>query len=132
MTVLKFELVSPERLLVSREVGMVTVPGEEGEFGVLPGHVPLVSSLRMGVLKIHDNGELAESYFVTGGFAEVSAERCIVVAEEAQPVAEIKRAEVEALLGRLGTALSASTDQTETSRLNQEIEVAKAKLALAA
>lgn len=132
MHVLNFELVSPERLLVSREVGMVTVPGEEGEFGVLPGHAPMVSSMRMGVLKIHDNGELVASYFVTGGFAEVSAEHCIVVAEEAQLVSEINRTDIEALLARLDAAKANSTDDVEKTRLAQEIEVAKAKLAFAA
>jgi F-type H+-transporting ATPase subunit epsilon len=76
----EFELVSPERLLVAKAVDMVVVPGTEGDFGVLRGHAPLISTLRLGVIDIHDAGAVAERIFVAGGFAEVTAERCTVLA----------------------------------------------------
>lgn len=83
-----FELVAPERLLVSREVDMVVVPGAEGDFGVLPGHAPFISQLRGGVIETHENGEAAERIFVAGGFAEAAPQGCTVLAEEAFPLAD--------------------------------------------
>jgi F-type H+-transporting ATPase subunit epsilon len=96
----QFELVSPERLLVSRPVEMVVVPGVEGDFGVLPGHAPLISEVRPGVISVFEGGKVEERIFVAGGFAEVTAERCTVLAEQALPIAEIDRGAVEADLRR--------------------------------
>ena len=89
---IQFELVSPERLLVSRAVEMVVVPGSEGDFGVLPGHAPLISEVRPGIIAVFEAGQVQERIFVAGGFAEVTGERCTVLAEQAMPVAEIDRA----------------------------------------
>jgi F-type H+-transporting ATPase subunit epsilon len=93
-----FELVSPERLLVSERFDMVVVPGSEGDFGVLPGHAPLISTVRPGVIDIHDGGRIAHRVFVGGGFAEVTPERCTVLAEEATMVENIDKSDVERLL----------------------------------
>jgi len=71
----EFELVSPERLLLSRSVDMVVVPGAEGDFGVLRGHAPLISTLRLGVIDVHDAGGVSDRIFVAGGFAEGTAAR---------------------------------------------------------
>jgi F-type H+-transporting ATPase subunit epsilon len=90
-----FELVSPERLLVSEQFDMVVVPGTEGDFGVLPGHSPVISTVRPGIIDIHDGGNIAHRVFVGGGFAEVTPERCTVLAEDAVMVDEIDRADVE-------------------------------------
>ena len=87
-----FELVSPERLLLSEDVDMVVVPGEEGDFGVLTRHAPMISTLRPGVIKVHDGGSVTEQIFVAGGFAEVTPARCTVLAQEALPVGDIDRA----------------------------------------
>mgnify|MGYP003700703339 CR=1 FL=1 len=86
-----FELVSPERLLLSEEVDMVEVPGEEGDFGVLVRHAPLISTLRPGVIKVHDGGSVTQRIFVAGGFAEVTPQRCTVLAEEAVEVGSTPR-----------------------------------------
>src|SRR5919106_2677793 len=91
----EFELVSPERLLLSEQVDMVVVPGTEGNFGVLPRHAPLISTMRPGVIEIHDGGQVGSRIFVVDGFAEVTPERCTVLAEYAVPVDEIDRAESE-------------------------------------
>ncbi len=90
-----FELVSPERLVFSADVDMVVVPGSEGDFGVLPGHAPLISSLRPGIVEVHDEGKAPERIFVSGGFAEVARTRCVVLADDAVPVAELDRAGLE-------------------------------------
>ena len=78
-----FELVSPERLVISAPVEMVVVPGAEGDFGVLPGHAPFISTVRTGVISIWSGGAVTQRIFVAGGFAEVNPERCTVLAEEA-------------------------------------------------
>lgn len=96
-----FELVSPERLVVSRPVDMVVVPGSEGALGVLPGHAPLIALLRAGTIDIHENGQVTERIFVTGGFVEVTPERCVVLGEGAVPLAELDRAAVEAEVAEL-------------------------------
>ncbi len=132
MSTLTFELVAPERLLVSRPVTMVTVPGEEGDFGVLRGHAPLVSTLRTGVIEIQDNGVITDRYFVAGGFAEVSAERCTVLAEEAVPLSEIDRTKTEAEIKACRDELVVAVDEGERAHLNKRITINEAKLALAA
>ena len=84
-----FELVSPDRLLMSRDVSMVVVPGGEGLFGVLPRHSPLLSTLVPGVIDVYENGSITDRIFVAGGFAEVTGDRCTVLAEEAVAVADL-------------------------------------------
>ncbi len=92
---LTFELVSPERLLLSAQVDMVVVPGTEGEFGVLAGHAPLVSTLRPGVISVHDEKSI-QRIFVRGGFAEITAAGLTVLAEEAIDLADLDRAGLDA------------------------------------
>jgi F-type H+-transporting ATPase subunit epsilon len=89
-----FELVSPERLLLSQQVDMVVVPGSEGLFAVLIGHTPLISTLKPGVIDVYDGGGIIERIFVAGGFAEATPTGCTVLAETALNVAEIERTAV--------------------------------------
>lgn len=89
-----FELVSPERLLLSQQVDMVVVPGSEGLFAVLIGHTPLISTLKPGVIEVYDGGRIIERIFVAGGFAEATQTGCTVLAETAVKVAEIERSVV--------------------------------------
>ncbi len=126
----EFELVSPERLLISRPVDMVVVPGAEGDFGVLRGHAPLISTLRLGVIDIHDDGAIAERIFVAGGFAEVTAERCTVLAEEAVALGDLKRTDIEADLKGLKDRLAVADTDPERLALAARIAIADAKLAL--
>jgi len=86
-----FDLVSPTKLLVSRQVDMVVVPGEEGDFGAMRAHAPMISAVRPGIIDIHDEGKVTERIFVAGGFSEVTPDRVTVLAEEAYPLAEITR-----------------------------------------
>ncbi|WP_434054049.1 MAG: F0F1 ATP synthase subunit epsilon [Roseibium sp.] len=91
----QFELVSPERQLLSEQVSEVVVPGAEGEFGVLKDHSPFMSSIAPGILKVRGDGETWDEYFVRGGFADVSAGGLTVLAEQAVPVAEISREQLD-------------------------------------
>jgi F-type H+-transporting ATPase subunit epsilon len=87
-TKITFDLVSPERLLLSQPVDMVTIPGSEGYMGVMAGHMPLVSTLRAGMINMLNDG--AETrFFIMGGFAEVNHEKVIVLAEDALPMSEL-------------------------------------------
>ena len=94
----EFELVTPERLVVSRGVDMVVVPGTEGDFGVLPGHTPMISTVRPGIVNVYEGREIVERMFVAGGFAEVTAARCTVLADRAVAVDELDRAATEQTL----------------------------------
>ena len=84
-----FELVSPEKLVMSKNVSMVVVPGTEGLFGVLPRHASMLSTLVPGVINVYEDDNVTESLFVVNGFAEVTEERCTVLAEEVIPVDDI-------------------------------------------
>ncbi len=92
---LAFDLVTPEKLLLSVEADMVVVPGREGDFGVLAGHAPVISSLRAGALGLYEGDTEKVRYFIAGGLAEVAGDRLTVLAEEAIPVADLDRAELE-------------------------------------
>ena len=95
MAKLHFDLVSPERLLISADVDQVDVPGSEGDFGVLVNHAPLMTTLRPGVLTIQAAGKPGEKFFVRGGFAEVTLQGLTVLAEEAMPLAELDTAALD-------------------------------------
>ena len=101
-----FELVSPERLLSSGKVAMVVVPGVEGDFGVLPGHAPMMSTIRPGAIAIYeaDSNTLTRRIFVDGGFAEVSDKGLTILAEAAIPVSDIDSAQVATDLAAARTA----------------------------
>ena len=83
-----FDLVSPEKLLLSAEADMVTVPGSEGYMGVIAGHAPLVSTLRAGMIDLKDEG-VDTRFFIRGGFAEINPTKITVLAEEAIPMSEM-------------------------------------------
>lgn len=83
-----FELVSPEKLLLSKAVDMVTVPGTEGYMGVMAGHSPLVSTLRAGMIDMKDEG-VDTRFFIRGGFVEINPGKVTVLAEEAIPMSEM-------------------------------------------
>jgi len=86
---LHFDLVSPERLLLSEGVDMVTVPGKEGDFGVLAGHAPVMTTLRPGVINVDDAGKSQQRIFVRGGFAEVTPKGLTILAEKAIPMEDL-------------------------------------------
>ena len=130
---IEFELVSPEKLLKSEPVEMVVIPGTEGDVGVLPGHSLLIAAVRPGVIDIHEGGQVRESIFVAGGFAEVSPERCTVLAEEAVPVADIDRAEAEKRLEDAKQALTKAgeVEDGDIDAAERELKTAEAMLAAA-
>ncbi|MBV8591243.1 MAG: ATP synthase F1 subunit epsilon [Acetobacteraceae bacterium] len=102
------EIVSPERLLLSRPVQMMVIPAWEGEMGVLPGHAPAIVMLRGGTVRLYEAGQVTDRLYVAGGFAEITPERCTVLANEAIPVSELSRAEAEERLQQAQAAYDAA------------------------
>ena len=89
MAGLHFELVSPARLLFSGDVASVTIPGTEGEMGIYPGHSPVLSTLKPGVVTVYKDGSTTERIFVKGGMVEVNPQGLTLLAEVAIPMAEL-------------------------------------------
>lgn len=124
----RFELVSPERQLTSGDVDMVVVPGAGGDFGVLPQHSLLMSLIRPGVIETYEGSQISERIFVGGGFAEVNEHGCIVLAEEAMPVAEIDAETARRRLSDAQDDLSEAKDETSRERAEREIGIAEAQI----
>ena len=125
---LTFDLVSPERLLLSTDVEMVVVPGDEGDFGVLAGHAPLVSTVRSGVIDVYESDSISDRIFVAGGFAEVVAGRCTVLAEEAINLNEVEKSTVEERIRRNEQAIQNLNPGEDSNALEADLAVARALL----
>ncbi len=119
---LKFELVSPERHLMSAEVEQVTVPGTEGEFTVLARHAPLLSTVRPGVLAVVQDGGSEERICVRGGFAEVNPEGLTVLAEEAIPMADLDRDALAQQIQNAEEDVADATDHDKRNRAQQSLD----------
>jgi F-type H+-transporting ATPase subunit epsilon len=109
---LQFDLVTPEKLLMSQSVDMVGVPGEEGDFAVLARHAPVISTLRPGLVAVYEGGAVSR-IFVRGGFAEVTPKGLTVLAEEAVPLGDIDMAALEQEIRNAGEDVAdAGDDET--------------------
>lgn len=126
-----FELVTPAKLLVAEDADMVVVPGGDGDFGVLPGHAPLLSSVRAGVVHLHDGDAIVERIFVSGGIAEVTAERCTLLAEEAMRVADIAPDEAEQRLEAARQRLAEVEDEKGRNQAEHDVNAAEVMVAAA-
>ena len=124
----EFELVSPERLVLDEPVEMVVVPGSEGYFGVLPRHAPFITTLKPGTIEVYESGKVKDRIFVSGGFAEVTPERCTVLADEAVRVGEIDTARLEETIKDLSENLGAAQSEAERAQIARRLDVARAML----
>ena len=121
MAKISFDLVSPENLIFNDEVGMIIVPGKDGDIGVLPGHSKLISSLRSGRVMVYgENKDLLKSFFVSGGFAEVNPERCIVLGETVEEMNSLDKNSIEKKIQEL--------QNKDTDESKQQILIANAKI----
>ncbi len=118
---LKFELVSPERLVQSGEVESVTVPGTEGDFTVLAGHAPVLSTMRPGVVVVTEVRGDDVRIFVRGGFAEISAEGLTILAEEAIALEDLNQE-------RLAQEIKNATEDLDDAKDDQDRQRAEEKL----
>jgi F-type H+-transporting ATPase subunit epsilon len=124
----EFELVSPEKLLLSRRVDMVVVPGAEGDMGVLPQHSPAITTVRPGTIVVYEGGAVTDRIFIAGGFAEVSDNRCTVLAEEAMPIEDIDKNAVEQGLSTALDDVSSASSVAERNTAEIAVAVAEAKI----
>ena len=115
MTTISFDLVSPENLIFNDEVGMIIVPGKDGDLGVLPGHSKVISSLRPGRVMVYgEDNNLLKSFFVSGGFAEINPEKCIILAESVSEIIELDKSKIEKEIQELE---SKDTDESKDKLL---------------
>jgi F-type H+-transporting ATPase subunit epsilon len=129
MSKLAFELVSPERLLLAGEADMVTLPGTEGDLGILPGHAPLITSLRPGVIGVDGLEGGSERIFVGGGFAEVAGDRLTVLAEDATRLAELSRDDLEKRIRDAQEDLEDAKNDDARRRAQQRLDNLRGMLA---
>ncbi|MFT6579602.1 MAG: F0F1 ATP synthase subunit epsilon [Alphaproteobacteria bacterium] len=125
----ELELVSPEKLLLSEQVEMVVIPGDEGDFGVLPGHSPVISNIRPGVLSVFENGAVTQRIFIASGFAEVTGNRCTVLAEGAEAVDDLDQASVDQMIRDLQEDIDQAEGEGDRGRAVDALAIAEAKRA---
>jgi F-type H+-transporting ATPase subunit epsilon len=124
----EFELVSPEKLLLTRAVDMVVVPGAEGDMGVLPRHSPTITTVRPGTIVVYEGGAVSDRIFIAGGFAEVSDNRCTVLAEEAMPIEDIDKAAAQQSLADAREDISNADSDAARKSAETAVAVAEAKI----
>ena len=124
MATISFDLVSPEQLLFSDDVGMIIIPGKDGDIGVLPGHSKVISSLRPGRIMVYgEDKNLLKSFFVADGFVEINSEKCILLAENINEMSDLDKSAVELELQELEAQDKDSDDHMlELSILKSKIE----------
>lgn len=124
-----FELVSPEKKLMSEPAWQVTIPGYEGDFGVRANHSALVASIRSGVISVvSKEGDAPTKIFIAGGFADVTADNCTILAEEAIMISDLDKAEIEAEATKLDRDLAEAKDDIERARYKNQLALNKAKM----
>tara|TARA_A100001037_G_scaffold202828_1_gene181325 strand:+ start:252 stop:650 length:399 start_codon:yes stop_codon:yes gene_type:complete len=121
MANISFDLVSPENLIFNDKVGMIIVPGKDGDLGILPGHSKVISTLRPGRVMIYgEDKNLLKSFFVSGGFAEINPEKCIVLAENVDELSSLDKSLVKKEIQQL--------ESQNEMKTNEQLLIAKAKL----
>ena len=121
MATISFDLVSPENLIFNDEAGMIIVPGKDGDLGVLPGHSKVMSSLRPGRVMVYgEDKNLLKAFFVSGGFAEINPEKCIVLAESVVELNTLEQSLIEKEIQDL--------EKEDNNKSEDKILVVKAKL----
>ena len=121
MATISFDLVSPENLIFNDEAGMIIVPGKDGDLGVLPGHSKVMSSLRPGKVMVYgEDKKMLKAFFVSGGFAEINPEKCIVLAESVVELNTLEKSLIEKEIQDL--------EKEDNNKSEDKLLVAKAKL----
>ena len=125
MAKVSFQLVMPEREVLATQADMVVVPGSEGDFGVLHGHAPLISTVHPGVLEVIQDNKVERRFIVVGGFAEVTPERCTVLADEATPFEEVTAEELAERERQADRDIIDAGNDAEKAKAEKELAVAK-------
>jgi F-type H+-transporting ATPase subunit epsilon len=117
-----FDLVSPERLLLSDAADMVTIPGADGYMGVMAGHAPVISTLRPGTITVQGTAAGDTRFFIRGGFAEVTAAKITVLAEEAIPLAEVNVATLDQRIRDAEEDVAAAKSDSDKARAFETLD----------
>ncbi len=129
---LQLVLITPEAPVLETAPELVVVPGAEGEFGVMCNHAPVMSALRPGEICVHATFDSTpERYFVSGGFAEAGPSRCVILADDATPVADIDAAAAKQAMADAEAAVQSAeqgTDEAARARAARDLAVAAARL----
>ena len=123
-----FELVSPEKLLMSTRASMVVIPGTEGDFGILAGHTDIISNIRVGIVDVYADEVIDKRVFVSGGVAEVSEDRCTILADEAILLEEIDKKTAEGRLSEAQKILDESKDEAARVTAERQVVIAQSLL----
>lgn len=124
-----FELVSPDKVLVSESAWQVVIPGEEGYFGVRAGHMSLIAAVKPGVVEVFTKeGDASKKIFIAGGFADVTAKNCTLLAEQAVNVSELDAVKIEQDIAKIEDELKSAVDATEKTILQKKMQLASIKL----
>lgn len=122
METFQFELVSPDALLKDTTAAMVIVPGMDGDFGVLPGHSPMMSTIRPGVVELYESeGGDAERLFVKGGLAQVTPTGLTILAEEALPLSDVDLDDLAASITAAAKSVEDAEDDVARERAEREL-----------
>ena len=126
-----FELVSPAQVELRGFEEQVVIPGEEGDFVVLPGHTRLVANLRAGVVRVVRGSQDAQQFYVSGGYADIAPDSCTILVPEAIPVHQLKAVDLQSRLARLQSDLETlSEDDERIDDIKMQIADTQTKLAV--
>ncbi|MEM7071063.1 MAG: ATP synthase F1 subunit epsilon [Pseudomonadota bacterium] len=117
------EIVGPDQSMLECQVEMVVVPASEGDIGVLPGHSPLISSLRPGSVVIFEAGKATQRFFVSGGFFEVTPTRCKVLANEAYEIDKLDPKHIETKCSNAKDDLSLAREEKEQEKCQNNLDI---------
>ena len=131
MATIKVDVVSAEEHIFSGEAELVSLPGTSGELGIMPGHLPLITLIRPGFVRVHVPGEQEpEQIFVAGGVLEVQPEQVTVLAETAVRSKDLDEARAKEALAAAEAARASATGSIEIARIEAEIAALAAELAV--
>ena len=121
----KLEVVTPEQVVYSGHIDMVVIPGADGEFGVLYGHIPVISSIKSGFISIYVKNEVVAKFFVADGFVEVTGSGAVILVDRAFPALSVKAIEIEKIIQDLEKKKSKQILDFDEFSLGKDIEFYK-------
>jgi len=128
MSTFAFTLVSPEKVILERDVSMVVLPGSDGNIGVLPHHAPMVTTLRPGVVTVYEGDEVLVKMFVDGGVSEITPERCTALVSKASPLETLDRSVLEIQIKNLLEDMKESETSQERKQASISLDITRSKL----
>jgi len=118
---IQFDIVSPERVLITSRAEMVTIPGSDGYMGIMAGHLPLITTLKPGMINVLKEGK-DERYFIQGGFAEVSASKLVVLADDATPYSELSLDALDQQIHDAEEIVAGAQSESERTRAARQLD----------